>query len=83
MTSDSDKPRVRIPPDLKRRLSQAAKSNGRSLAAEVRHRLEVSFEAVPVAAASTPADLAPEIRNLANTLADLRVALQRPRPKKG
>lgn len=40
---------LRMQPDLKRRVEEAAKANGRSLNAEITHRLEASLQGEPQA----------------------------------
>ena len=43
MAADDPMMRVRLPPELKARLVEAARSNNRSINAEIVQRLEVSF----------------------------------------
>lgn len=45
MAKDDPQFNLRIPPDLRRKITAAARENGRSVTAEINLRLEVSFVA--------------------------------------
>lgn len=62
MARDDPMMRFRAPADLKARIEEAAAKNGRSLNAEIVHRLEESFEVAPASGISTlyDAPLSPE-----------------------
>lgn len=55
---------VRMPDGMRDRIAQAAKANGRSMNAEIIHRLELTFEGLP----STPEEFEKVHRMIEATL---------------
>lgn len=74
---------IRLPGDLKPRLVEAAQANGRTINAEIVHRLERSFADMPMDELPEGAVQAIlETRKLVGLLFDTTAEAHSPRPKK-
>jgi predicted DNA-binding protein len=71
---------VRLPGDLKPRLVEAARQNGRTINAELVSRLEASFDRAP--APSLPVNAVRAIFEMREILGSLQEAMNAPKPPK-